>query len=444
MTDNLTDEQRCAFQLYLGGRSLCITGPAGCGKSYLIKYIVHQAQSRKRQIAAVALTGAAASLIKGQTLHRWAGIGLARDDSTKLASNIVRYKPNVRKRWQSIETLIIDEVSMMSAELFNKINHVAQQIRRNNSFFGGIQVIFCGDFAQLEPIKADRLCFETKEWQQYVGPNTIYLKQVLRQQDPDFLKLLSEVRLGKVTKETVNRLNQCLISSDQMASAEIEIEGLNQRIRPTILFPHKKEVERINLQELEALKQTGAETMVYKTSDTIINRKSDLIRTLNKQESENINKLCNAPAELELAVGAQVMLITNQDFERQLVNGSRGVVTGFKDGLPVVVFDSGEQVKIERKSFEINWSSDERMSRLQVPLILAWAMTIHKCQGATLTSVITDLSKVFCNAQTYVTLSRIRSLDGLFLTGINYRGIKCNPKVKAYYQALEGVARPLQ
>ena len=427
----LNAQQVAVFNDFVAGNSIFITGPAGCGKSYLIEHIKNYCNETGITVGVTALTGAAACIIGGQTIHSWGGLGLAQYPVDKLVSNICS-KPPFFQRWRKTSVLIIDEISMMSGELFNKINLVAQQVRaRKGVFFGGIQVVFSGDFAQLEPIGTDlKLVFETTIWNESIAPHTHYLSVILRQTDPVFQQLLCEVRLGIVTDECKKRLTERIITDD--SEADIEIEGTGQKIRATILYPHKADVEMINLTELDKLKSSGAETREYIATDSLYARGSKVSNGVSEADRVVLDKACPAPRKLELPIGAQVMLTKNLDFERKLVNGSRGVVIEYSNNHPVVVFDCGVKTTITQATFERE-KGKNTLSRQQYPLILAWAITIHKCQGATITNVITDLSKVFCNAQTYVTLSRVNSLEGLFLIGINFKGIKCNPKVRKYY-----------
>lgn len=433
MSTTLTKGQQHALDLFKQGKSMCITGPAGCGKSFLIGQIVAYCGVTGLNVAVTALTGAAAAPIGGSTIHSWAGIGTGDQDSATLTRNIIVKNPKALRRWKDTQVLIIDEVSMMSAELFNKINTVAQQIRfRDGCFFGGLQMIFCGDFAQLEPIKADRVCFESSDWQRIISPNTVYLNEIIRQKDPVFKQLLEEIRLGTVSTSTREILNERLVTDASVG--EVHFDGTTEKVKPTILFPHKADVERINTSELAKLIAEGKQNKRFISVDSVYNKQTRNQREVSKVESEQLDKSCQAPHMLELCIGAQVMLIANLDFERELVNGSRGVVIELEPKISVL-FDNGYTEVFDRKSFETEMGH-EIIRRQQYPLTLAWAITIHKSQGSTLSNVIMDLSRVFCNAQSYVALSRARTLDGLFLLGINYANIKCCPKVKKYYQDL--------
>lgn len=433
---SLNADQQHAFEMFKSGNSIFITGQGGCGKSFLIQHIREYCDERQMQIGVTALTGCAASLINGQTLHGWSGIGLAKESAPDIIRHLQR-RPPTYKRWQSTQVLIIDEVSMMSMELFNKLHLIAQGIRRNDLFFGGIQLVLCGDFAQLEPIGSNKLCFESQLWQQHIDSNTVCLSQIIRQSDPVFQGLLSRLRLGELTKEDIEILNSRLMTDESEANIAVSDGEHNiGTIKATVLYPLKKDVNRINNTELQKLLTAGAKSHTCKSYDYVVSRKGKQAQHLRDTHVEQLNKCTNAPESLVLAVGAQVMLTKNKSLDEGLVNGSRGVVLSINEvGSPVVMFDNGQQLTIVPEVFEIE-SGDSVISRRQIPLILAWALTIHKCQGATLTNVITDLSDIFGYAQAYVTLSRIRSLDGLFIVSINYSKIRCNPKVKRYYKQL--------
>jgi len=416
----LSVEQQKAFNLFLSGSSFCLTGLAGTGKSHIIKHISHHCTMHGIEYAITAFTGVAACLIGGQTIHKWTGLGLM----DKPLKNLVRtaLEKNADEQWKSVKVLIIDEISMVNQELFEKLNLLAQNLRNSSKFFGGIQVIVCGDFAQLPPIEGS-FAFESSEWlKNFNSGRTIYLKEVLRQDDPAFIKMLSEIRLGIVTLETKKLLKQKLNDSDM---------PVDSQIKPTELYPHRKAVDEINTTKLNQL--TGeSKTFIAVDTKYVFNTKTTVTAT--KKDTEIFDERC--PASIKLAVGAQVMLTVNLNVKDGLVNGSRGVIVEFGKNGPIVLFDNLKQLEIIPKKFDTRINSGI-VFRSQIPLILAWAITIHKCQGSTLTSVITDLRNVFGDAQIYVTLSRVKSLDGLHLIGIDFSKIKCNSKVKEYYEMLE-------
>jgi len=444
MTESsLTLDQTKCFEYFKTGKSMVITGPAGCGKSFLINKIKEHCQLTKRDYGITALTGAAAALISGLTLHGWAGIGLAKGSSAELYQSMKKYRKTHINVWMEVEVLVIDEISMMSANLFNKLNSLAQLIRGNKLFFGGIQIVLCGDFAQLKPIPSQddegKFCFESSIWTKYLSENTFYLSKILRQSDPTFQDILESTRLGAISRPQKDILDTRLISCLDEADLNLEMpDGTYQTIKGTILYPKRKNVELTNSIELQKLVGTGAQMHVHKSIDNSVNKKK-LTLSATESQIETLNKCCYVSDKVELAIGAQVMLVKNLDLTQGLVNGTRGVITEYNDQIPTVAFDNGIQMPIKPLVFEVE-SGNLVLTRTQIPLILAWALTIHKCQGATITNVITDLTEVFDDAQVYVTLSRVKSLDGLFITGINYSKITCDDKVKEYYQNLSSLS----
>lgn len=415
----MNDEQQRAFDMFLSGKSFFLTGSAGTGKSHIIKHIVQYCTENNVKFAVTAMTGVAASLISGQTMHKWTGLGLLDGSVESLTAKVFSKGASLMDRWRTTEVLIIDEVSMMNQELFEKLNSIAQKVCENRDFFGGMQVILCGDFAQLAPIQG-AYAFESPHWIE----NTIYLKEVLRQDDPTFVKLLSEIRMGIVTPFARTELKKRLISDISQAGCE------NGMILPSQLYPHRKSVEHINTDELAKL---FSPKHSFIAKDTKYSFATKITGSATLKEMEGIEERC--PKEVTLCIGAQVMLTVNLDGSSGLVNGSRGVVMEF-DGSPRVLFDNGKQLKISAKKFETRTGS-AILTRCQIPLVLAWATTIHKCQGSTLTSVVTDLRDAFCDSQTYVTLSRVKSLQGLWLLGLDFSRVKCNPKVIEYYSLLD-------
>src|SRR3989338_3827038 len=416
----LTEKQQKAIELFKLGKSFCLTGQAGTGKSHIIKEISSICKEKDFIFAITALTGCAANLIKGQTVHRFFGVGTAESDTETLITKIRMKNPTARKRIQNTKILVIDEISMMSGNLFDKLETISRKIRKNDEFFGGIQIILSGDFCQLQPIGDDTFCFESKVWKKNIK-DIIYLEEIIRQSDPIFQKLLTEIRLGILTEETKNILSSRKIKNIKEAYISINnANGTNDGISiiPTILYPHKINVENINNNELVKLKKTGNDCKTYIAVDNSISLGKTKRAT--KEEVEMLDKYCNTPTIIELTIKSQVMLTVNLDVESGLVNGARGVITSFKEENPVIMFDNGLECDIEKFKFEVDMSS-KILTRNQIPLILAWAITIHKSQGATLTHVITDLNNVFCDGQSYVTLSRVKSLDGLFITNIDFR-----------------------
>jgi ATP-dependent DNA helicase PIF1 len=413
-----------ALELAIKGNSLFITGPGGVGKSYLIQTIVQELTKFGDRVAVTALTGCAALLLgkDAKTIHSWAGIGLGKESASKLASSIRRYNYKVARRWLLTHTLIIDEVSMLTPELLEKLNELAQIMRKNTKPFGGIQVILVGDFFQLPPIYRDSetcFAFESPVWKE-LNLTTIELTEIIRQDNPVFHNILKEARVGSLSKDSIQILKTRMLESWK-----------DLKIKPTLLFSRRSEVEMINEQNLKALK-SPLQTFEVKTIYT-----ASLEMNISKADQERAISILdrNAPYKntLELRVGAQVMLIYNLDQEAGLVNGSRGIVEGFSGGLPLVLF-KGHTAPIPIQL--VSWESDEvdGLKREQIPLILAYAITIHKCQGATLDSALIDIGRsTFEMGQAYVALSRVKSLDSLYIYELDPSAFKAHPKVLDFY-----------
>lgn len=433
----LTERQNAAFEAFKAGKSIVITGPGGCGKSFLIHHMKKYAEENNIVLAATATTGAAAAQIKGVTIHSWSGIGLGTESAEVLFKKL-RMRKHMTERWRKTQCLIIDEISMLDASLFNLLHLLGQKMRYNQTeLFGGIQLVVTGDFAQLPPISdTPRFAFLSTVWRDHLHANTFYLDRILRQNDPDFQEMLMRIRLGETNAADKRILLSRKKFSYDDTVVNIEMEnGELKPIHPTRLYPRKRDVEDNNEAELEKLIDSGAECKEYTCFDEAFETKSKVPRKITEQQLAILDKNKQIAKKILLCVGAQVMLTRNIDTEKGLVNGSTGFINSFIDGDPEVIFDNGETLICSAVKCEVELGT-VTLCRTQVPLILAWAITIHKCQGATLTNVVTDLSEAFEDGQVYVTLSRVRSLDGLFIENINFRKIKCHPTVKQYYTEL--------
>jgi ATP-dependent DNA helicase PIF1 len=434
----LNDDQQKAMDVVLSGRSLLITGPGGCGKTYIIQ---HLRETLKDKIVAItALTGVAATLISGQTLHSWSGIGI-NVQAKEITLQYLWRNDEAIKRWKSTEILVIDEVSMLSLSMFNKLNWIAQRVRGSNNFFGGLQVVFSGDFCQLSPVDFDGYCFQSNEWKTHVK-DIVCLNKIVRQGDPDLQKVLNNVRLG-IIDEGVKKL---LLS--RVFKTEKLVDLFNARqFRATRLYPHNADVDKINELELSTLcgKDVNHVREFIAIDDISVkhNPEAKITSAIKAELETYLNNSLNVPTTIKLVEGAQVMLTYNLDVEKGLVNGACGLIQSFKqDGQPVVKFTNGQTGLAEpfgsvHVITNTTWIVDHpkyHIERKQIPLVLAWAMTIHKTQGATLPYVQTNLKDVFLPGQAYVALSRVKELNGLFIEGINLSKIKCHPKVIEFYR----------
>jgi ATP-dependent DNA helicase PIF1 len=436
--EHLTDEQRKAYQAIREGKSIFLTGPGGTGKSFLLRTLYETIpDTTGKQIAITAMTGCAALLIGryAKTLHSWAGIGLGREPASTLAASIKKYGSKYKKskawyRWLDTDILVIDEVSMLTPELLAKLDTIARILRNNNKVMGGIQMVFVGDFYQLPPVNKDNeketeFVFESPLWKEIVN-EIVELKQILRQEDPIFQEILLEVRKGQVSQKTLDILEKRKDNSWK-----------NLSIRPSLLYTRRAIVDHINQTNLRALpgerKLFKAETVFAPIATTrgLTDSTPEVKIALERMDRDGIYS-----AYLELAIGAQVMLLSNLNPEVGLVNGSRGVVTGFDpDGYPLVQFNSGTPIPIPHSK----WESEEieGLSRKQIPLRLAYAITIHKAQGATLDCALIDIgSSTFEYGQAYVALSRVKNLQSLYIWDLEPTAFKTHPKVRTFYEGL--------
>jgi ATP-dependent DNA helicase PIF1 len=450
-TTSLNAEQSAALRAIQHGRNIFLTGAGGTGKSHTIRAITEWAQRAGIRYAVTALTGCAALLLNcgAKTLHSWAGVGLAKDSPATLVDAIKRNR-RASRRWTDTQLLIVDEVSMMNPEFLEKLDCVARRIRkRPDQRFGGLQLVLAGDFCQLPPVTRDasggtatttstpRFIFEMPLWPTLID-ETIYLRHILRQSDPVFQQILNEARLGILTPASIATLEQ-----------RLNLPWQENEIRPTLLFTRNAEVDEVNRRNMEALttdrRTYEAQTVVMDTS--VIRRGGSkptptpvVVPPDDPDVQVALERLdADAPYDpkLELAIGAQVMLLVNLDQDRGLVNGSRGVVTGFSDGgLPLVRFmNHRDPILVDRCYW---WLEEfDGIGRGQIPLRVAYAITIHKSQGATLDCALIDIgSSTFEYGQAYVALSRVRSLEGLYVWKLDPRKIRCHPAVAAFYAAL--------
>jgi uracil-DNA glycosylase len=429
----MNKEQEAALKAVLKGHNIFLTGQGGTGKSFLVGKIKDAFSDAGRTLAITATTGCAALLLGhgAKTIYSWASVGLAKEPASKLVSFIRRGGKGLR-RWLTTDALIIDEVSMMTPELFEKLDIIGKAIRMNSKPFGGIQLILVGDFFQLPPVYTDgqetKFMFESQIWAQTVQ-QTIELTQIMRQSDPVFQELLTEVREGRINDQHLGILEE-----------RREIDWRREKIRPSLLFSRRMEVDYINSTNLKALK---GERHAYEATTEFSPAATKSGTTVDDLEVQRaIQKLDrDAPYQpsLVLAVGAQVMLVNNMDIESGLVNGSRGVITQFGTAptyIPHVLF-KGQSVAIPIPT--VTWEAEdpEGVMRRQVPLVLAYAVTIHKCQGATLDSALIDIgSSTFEYGQAYVALSRVKYLEALYIHGLDPKAIRAHPKVVAFYKEL--------
>lgn len=406
----MTQEE--ALKILKFGHNVYLTGPAGSGKTHILNEYIDYLRERDIEVAVTASTGIASTHIGGQTIHSWSGIGI-KSVLTSYDLDQLEQKRNLWKRYENTKVLIIDEISMLSASQLDMVDVIARHLKRDSRPFGGMQVVFSGDFFQLPPVsrfEEPAYAFSSNVWQNS-PPIVCYLKSQYRQTDTELFSLLEGIRQSQ-TEE----------------SARILSTRLNAKPDPekviTQLFTHNIDVDRINEKELEAL---PGELRVF-----------NMTTKGAKSTVENLKKGCLALEELRLKVGAKVMFIKN-DPRGAYANGTLGTVVSFKGGYPQVRTNDGRTILAE----PVSWQTDPEGSRqaeiTQVPLRLAWAITIHKSQGMTLDAALINLEKTFVAGQGYVALSRVRSLDGVYLEGFNERSLEVDSE--ALHKDLELRAR---
>jgi ATP-dependent DNA helicase PIF1 len=452
----LSIEQKYALDKFKKGENLFITGPGGTGKTKLIHSLVNYMNQSGTNYQICAMTGCAALLLgcKSRTLHSWSGIKLARGPIETIIKQVIRSKKTV-SAWKKVKVLIVDEVSMMSKKIFELCEKIARLIRKNESPFGGIQVIFTGDFFQLPPVGDDKeedstkFSFESEKWfQVFPMANNIQLTHIFRQTDQEYIKILLEIRRGEISEEGKELLQKYV-------KRPFDKSEHNGAI-PTKLFPVKSKVEYVNTAMFSKLEgEDNIFENIEKRNSTVYIDTNKIIepelllkcQALTPEEVtyeiENMNKNINIDKSLKLKCGALVMCTFNIDLEGGICNGSQGSIVEFRESsdgipgvkLPVVLFSNGQ-----RRVISYQYYQNEEYPTIvigQIPLCLAWALTIHKIQGATLDMADMDLGKsVFEYGQSYVALSRIKSLDGLYLSEFHPHRIKANPLVKAFYDSL--------
>lgn len=423
------EEQKKVMTMFRRGWNIFLTGAGGTGKTTLIRKMFQDAMDRKKRIRVTAMTGCAAVLLKCQarTVHSFAGIGLGTGDPDEI---VRRVKSNYLKsrEWKAVQILIIDEVSMMSRKLLEILDRLAREIRNDSRPFGGIQVVFSGDFYQIRPVgnMADPLtsqfCFESPVWiKLFTREQHIVLTRVYRQKDPLYTQILCQIRDGNLDRESEDILKGLIDKQPEQDSI----------IRPIQLLPTRRQVDAVNSTELERLDPQTEKIFSMKMT-------CPLEKDAYQKELDYLKKNLLCDEELRLRKGAQVMCIVNMNVGDQfLCNGSQGTIQGFSSaGNPIVLFKNG--IEIEMKEHE--WHSEvyPMVKIEQVPLVLAWAVTIHKAQGSTLECAQIDVGRsVFECGQVYVALSRIKNLDGLFLKSFHPRSIMADPKVKAFYENIK-------
>jgi ATP-dependent DNA helicase PIF1 len=418
------------FDSYLDGKNIFITGPGGSGKTYAIKKIYKDAIGKNKTISVTALTGVASLLLdcNATTLHAWAGIGLCNKSDDKIINKILKSK-FYRDNWENTDILIIDEISMMSSRIFELLDKIGKKIKQNQKPFGGIQIIFSGDFFQLPPVKETIFCFESELFEKSFDV-IINLTKVFRQTDNVYKKLLLNLRKGLISKKSIELLNSKKLNKDE----------LNKMTNIVRLVPTKNKANLINEHFNNKLNEKKySYKRSYKESNNLTKTEKYKLSLMTDEEKELeyncIKQSTLTDDKITLKKGSYVMCIANLNLELGIANGSTGIVVDFNsEKYPIVQFEK-HKIVVGKKE----WKSDNvpGISLYQIPLILAWGITIHKAQGLTLNEAIIDVgTDLFEAGQMYVALSRLKSLDGLYLEEFSINSIKINYKVLNYYKKM--------
>lgn len=419
MADELSTEQKRCFDAAMSGQNLFISGPGGVGKSFVIKRIIEEFRARQHKFRIAASTGVAALNVGGSTIHSLLGTRLAGTIKEAKEYHGTNAMQKAQNRLNFIQTLIVDEVSMLSGDYVTMMDWWLQQVRSNYEPFGGLQVILCGDFLQLPPVEKGpapefRFAIDSPSWEK-AKMQTVDLQRSFRQEDQTFVNALNRVRFGEYTKDIRKVFRPCI-------GRELE--------EPTHLVSTNKEADQINFDKLRA---HPGEEFYAKPRFSFFTKYPKGIKEKMVRNSLTDSPLC-------LKVGVPVLLLKNHK-EGMYVNGSRGVVksvTTDKDNeiaTILVTLDTGDDVIVERDEWE-QMDGDQRVQAVMAhfPVRLGWALTIHKSQGLTLDNVEIDLSRGFACGQAYVALSRMRSLEGLSLTiPIDPSIVKAEPRLVEFY-----------
>lgn len=401
--------QKLALEIMLSGESVLLTGPAGSGKTYVLNQFIKYAKADGKHVSVTATTGLAATHLGGTTIHSWSGIGIHDFLPGNFAENMAKGR---REIIEKTDVLIIDEISMLHGYRLDMVDEVCRVVRKDPDVpFGGIQLIMSGDFFQLPPVtrgggaQSGQFVVSSRVWDE-LNPTICYLEEQHRQDDEHLLEILNALRAGDIRRHHAEKL---------LARAEDAPEDPTQL---TELHTVNIDVDAINEKRLAEV--DGDELSYHQVTTGAANY------------VENLQRSVLAPEVLRLKEGALVMAVKNS-MDRKYANGSIGVVVDFDPATeyPIVQFRNGKEVTMQPDTWELRDGDKKRASITQIPLRLAWAITVHKSQGMTLDAARIDLRKAFVEGMGYVALSRVRSLDTLYLAGINQMALRVSDEAQA-------------
>lgn len=408
----MTQEQ--ALRIMKTGVNVYLTGSAGSGKTYLLNKYIKYLESHGVPVAVTASTGIAATHMNGMTIHSWSGLGI-KDHLDERELEKLEERKYLWKRFDKARVLIIDEISMLEGKQLEMVERICRRFKRNDKPFGGLQVILSGDFFQLPPVrkgedKDGEIIPKSKVWQ-ILNPAVCYLEEQFRQKDDILTDILNKIRSNQIGEGDYQILEKRI--------------GVNiSAFKPTKLYTHNADVDLINEKELAEINEQ--EITFVMTGDGPLN----LVEILKKSSI--------ATEVLKMKKGAEVMCIKN-NFEMGYVNGSRGKIVDFEldTRYPVVELYSGQRVTLKPESWSIEEEGRIKASIKQIPLRLAWAITIHKSQGMSLDNAEIDLRRTFTYGMGYVALSRVRTLEGIILKSLDKKALLVDPRVLSLDQELK-------
>ena len=418
-------KQEIALGILKAGRNVFLTGSAGTGKTYLLNKYITYLKERGIEPAIVAPTGIAASHIGGMTIHSFFGLGIMEEVSDDYIGDLF-YRKFLQNRLKNLNVLIVDEVSMVSPALFESIDKILKAFKHSQEPFGGVQIILSGDFFQLPPISSSRdeikFAWQTELWKNS-NLRICYLEEKFRQEESDeLINILDEIRAGEVSENSLEIFNDCYKKK------------LDSRFRVTRLYTHNVDVDRINHTELDKIKGVA--------------KKFEAFTKGSKKEIEKIFNSSLVTEELHLKKEATIIFIKN-NFEEGYMNGTLGKIVDFTEendiqggGLPIVEIFSGRRIIVKKEDWiRENDKGEIKAFVTQIPMRLAWALTVHKSQGMTLDAAEIDLSQTFEVGQGYVALSRIKSIKGLRLIGMNDVALRVDNSVLRVDKSMRELSR---
>ena len=398
--------QELALEVMLSGESVLLTGPAGAGKTFVLNQFIKLAKYEGKHVSVTATTGLAATHLGGATIHSWSGIGVHNELPHNFADHLSKSR---REIIEKTDVLIIDEISMLHDFRLDMVDLVCRAVRGKDEPFGGIQVIMSGDFFQLPPInrgesRAGGFVVGSVVWRE-LDPVICYLSEQFRQDDEKLLGILNALRQGDLRRHHAQSLLDRVGTEPSNDAALTELHTVNV------------DVDAINNRRLAMLE---GDEMIYSQTTT---------GSANYVES--LQRSVLAPSELHLKKGAAVMAVKNAA-DRKYVNGSIGIVVDCEPvtEYPIVEFLNGRTVSMAPDSWELRDGDKKRASITQIPLRLAWAITVHKSQGMTLDAARIDLRRAFVEGMGYVALSRVKNLDSLYLIGINQMALRVSEEAQ--------------